>query len=81
VTKPDFYEVTFERIGRHRDVEPMIFEDVTEPEELAALIYQRAGRFLMSRGYEVIVDLDEMTGSIMAGMRPAGSFTIIRHGS
>jgi hypothetical protein len=70
------FRVTFDRIGRSRDVEPMTFENVSDPDELAALVYERARRHLASRGVEVHVDLDEMTGHIYTGFHPAGSFTI-----
>lgn len=70
------YRVTFERIGRNHNVEPMSFEDVNDPDELAALIYERGRRHLMSRGVDVTVDLGDMTGRFYAGFRPAGDFTI-----
>lgn len=76
------YAVAFERIGRHHNVEPMMFEDVTEPEELAALIHQRVRPHLGSKFYEVIVDLEEMEGRILAGgWRSAGTFTIKEEGA
>lgn len=75
------YVVDFERVGRNHNVAPMTFEDVTEPEELAALIHHRVKGYLASRWFEVIVDLDEMRGHIDAGMRPAGRFTITMRGA
>jgi len=70
------YRVTFERIGRNHDVEPMTFEEVDDADELAALVFQRSRRYLLSREVDVVVDLEEMTGRIYTGFRPAGSFTI-----
>lgn len=74
------YTVTFDRIGRNHNVAPMTFEDVSDPDELAGLIYERCKRYLMSRYFEVEVDLDELTGRFYAGMRAAGSFTIAASG-
>ena len=71
------YRVSFERVGRNHDVEPMRFEDVTEADELAALIHQRVRGLLGSRFYEVVVELDDGVGEIIVGgFRPAGRFTI-----
>lgn len=81
------YVATFERIGRHHEVEPMTFEDVTEPDELAALIHRRAARYLGSRFYEVWVNLNPGRGEqphggiVVGGMRPAGNFTIAEKGA
>lgn len=69
------YLVTFERIGRNHP-EPMQFEDVSDADELAALVYGRARKFLLSSGVDVTVDLEKMTGNIYTGARPAGHFTI-----
>ena len=48
------YRVTFERIGRDHDVEPMTFFEVSDGDELAALVYERGRRYLLSRGVEVV---------------------------
>lgn len=69
------YLVTFERIGRNHP-EPMQFEDVSDADEFAARIHERARKFLLSSGVDVTVDLEKMTGRVYTGARPAGSFTI-----
>lgn len=70
------YRVTHDRIGRNHNIKPMVFEDVTDPDELAALIFEKGKRHLMSRDVEVAVNLFDLTGFWLAGMRPAGNFTI-----
>lgn len=70
------YIVMFNRVGRRRDVEPMIFEGVGSADELAALIYKRVRTMVMSREVEVIVSLISLTGRLVVGMRAAGEFTI-----
>lgn len=71
------YIVKFDRVGRRRGVEPMTFEDVEHPDELAALIYERVRPMLASREVEVFVNLIQLTGRIVVGgMRAAGDFTI-----
>lgn len=74
------YDVTFDRIGRNYAVEP-ITVDVPEQRErdaanfIAEVVFHYAKRYLISRHFEVEVDLDECTGSIFTG-QPAGSFTV-----
>lgn len=71
------YIITFNRIGRRRGVEPMTFEDVTDANELAGLVYHRVYPLLASREVEVFVNLMQLTGRIVVGgMRAAGEFTI-----
>lgn len=72
------YTVTFDRIGRNHDVPPATFED-TEPDDLPERIYQYGRRHLGSRDVDVIVDLDEMTGRFVAGVRNGGDFTLVEH--
>jgi hypothetical protein len=78
------YRVSFERIGEHSEVEAMVFEDVEDPDELSALIYERGRRYLPPAdvpvemdldGIDVVVDLDRMSGAFYA---PVGRFTIER---
>lgn len=71
------FHVTFDRVGRNHCVPDARFEEVTDAEELAALIHHRVRPHLGSRFYEVIVDLEAMEGRILAGgWRSAGTFTI-----
>lgn len=70
------YVVTFERIGRRRNLQPATFIGVKSADALARIIYNFSKGYLASREIEVDVDLSEMKGSIYTGGRPAGNFTI-----
>lgn len=67
------YIVEFERIGRSHDVPPLT-TTAESAAHLAEQVYDYARRFLGSKGYTVVVDLDEMSGSIEAGR--FGAFTV-----
>lgn len=70
------YTVAFNRVGRRRDVAPMVFK-AADADELASLIFQRVKSMLASREVEVAVNLISLTGRIIVGgMRAAGEFTI-----
>jgi hypothetical protein len=79
------YRVRFERgIGDRVDVEPMVFEDVADPDELSSLIYERGRAYLPPNDeavemdlddVEVVVDLERMSGAFYA---PVGRFKIER---
>lgn len=70
------FRVTFDRIGRHRDVKPLIVRVHWEEaaDELAARIYGYARKFLVSSDPEVIVNIEEMRGSL--GLGRFGEFTL-----
>lgn len=70
------YRVQFDRVGRTANPDPMVFESVTDPDELAALIVESVKPMLLSRNIEAVVDLDEMRGSVFAGFQAVGSCTI-----
>lgn len=75
------YKITFDRIGRSRDV-PAMIASAPDPDVLpiatsAAIsdeVWRYANRFLLSRDFMVRTDLDTMTGSIDGGR--FGTFTI-----
>lgn len=67
------YTVTFERVGRNHDVPPLEVES-DNADEIAFNIYTYARKFLASRDVEVIVNLDELRGSINYGR--FGTFTL-----
>ncbi|MGY0023703.1 hypothetical protein ACVHNB_32635 [Streptomyces sp. YJ-C3] len=75
------YRVTFARVGRHggrngsRPPAPLTLWAVTA-EGLAEHIAHYIEPYILSSGAEVVVDLDAMTGSVLAGFRNAGTFTI-----
>ncbi|MEV4174035.1 hypothetical protein [Nonomuraea sp. NPDC049709] len=74
---PGRYQVTYERVGRRRDIPPLIVE-AAGADHLAKLVHTDARRYLGSRDVEVRVDLEEMRGSILCGMRSGGQFTVER---
>lgn len=79
------YRVAFDRIGRTggRDgSEPPapLTARVLTADHLADRIYDYARPYLRSRDVEVLVDLEEMRGSILCGFNTGGRFTIERLG-
>jgi hypothetical protein len=75
------YRVTFKdgRIGRTRGNEPAVIEVgegtiQQEADAVAEAVFRMARTKLVSKGFEVLVDIDGGTGSIGAGRY--GSFTV-----
>lgn len=73
---PASYVVHFARIGRNHQVAPLLTGPVDGPSHLAELIYRHARPHLVSNDIEVIADLPEGKGHILAGFNNGGSFTI-----
>lgn len=74
------YDISFDRIGRRRDVPPLevtvkAADEWRAGNVVAEKVYRYAGKYLASRGYEVDVDLEKGTGYIFTG-QPAGDFTV-----
>jgi hypothetical protein len=69
------YVVTFDRIGRSRDVAPLEC-DATCADELAEQVYRYARPHLLSRDVNVVVDLTAAKGEIFCGFQSGGSFSI-----
>lgn len=69
------YRVTYERVGRRRDVPPLVVV-AAGADDLAERIYDDARPYLMSQDVDVAVDLETMTGTIFCGVRSGGQFTI-----
>jgi len=73
------YRCTFDRIGRHQDVEPLTAAADTA-DDLAEAIYRYARPKLASREIEVHVDLNPGTGGtgviLIGGFRNGGEITI-----
>ncbi|WP_406730948.1 hypothetical protein [Streptomyces sp. NBC_01794] len=75
------YRVTYDRVGRHGGRNgspapaPLTVWAVTA-DGLAEHIQKDVRQYLMSRETEVIVDLEDMTGMVFAGMNNGGSFTL-----
>jgi hypothetical protein len=71
------YRVTFERIGRRHDVDPLTVTVTAAPDdqadELAEAVYRYARRFLASRDVETQVDLDQKAVTIFAGFHLGGT--------
>ncbi|GAA4059719.1 hypothetical protein [Actinomadura miaoliensis] len=77
------YRVTFDRIGRtggRNGTEPPapLVARVLSADGLAERIYEYARPHLRSRDVEVVVDLEELRGSILCGWNNGGTFTIER---
>jgi hypothetical protein len=70
------YVVHFTRIGRDRNVPPLIAESVDGPNHLAELIHNYARPRLISRDVEVSLDLATGSGQIFAGLNNGESCTI-----
>ena len=71
------YLVTFERIGRNHDVQPLTVGAVSG-DELAEAVYDYARPMLVSRDIEVFVNLDEGRGFIACGMAHNGGNFVIQ---
>ena len=75
------YKVTYERVGRRggRDGSPApapLTVWATSADSLAGHIAKDVGRYVLSGGAEVVVDLESMSGRILAGFRNAGTFRL-----
>ena len=68
------FTCTFQRIGRDRPG-PLTTE-ATDADDLAEKVYRYARPHLRSRDVEVVVDLAEKRGFILAGFHNAGDFTV-----
>ncbi|GGV80380.1 hypothetical protein [Streptomyces thermoviolaceus] len=75
------YRVTYARVGRHggrdgsKPPAPLTVWAVTA-DGLAEHIATDVRPYLLSGGAEVVVDLEAMSGYILAGFRTAGTFTL-----
>lgn len=75
------YRVTYDRVGRHggrngsKPLAPLVVWAVTA-DGLAGHIAKDVDRYLLSNGAEVVVDLDTMSGHVLAGFRNAGTFSL-----
>jgi len=69
------YRVTFTRVGRHSSFRALE-TPADSPDDLALRVYRHVRHGLVSRDFEVFVDLGAMAGRILAGGRDAGRFTI-----
>lgn len=69
------YVAKFERIGRNHHVADLEFE-ARNADEAAHEIWKYARVNMASRDVEVVVDLEEGTGMIYAGLHNGGSFTV-----
>lgn len=70
------YRVTFERIGRKKEFEPVVFDNVAGEADLCRKIRAHARPHLMSRDFDVMIDLDKGQGFLSCGMRNGGTFAI-----
>jgi hypothetical protein len=75
------YLVTFERVGRRggRDGSPPpapLATAASSGEHLAVQVLAYVRPFLASRGVDVVIDLEEGRGFLLAGFHTAGEFTV-----
>jgi len=68
------YMAKFDRIGRKHDVEPLAVTG--DADDIAEQVYRYALGKLGSRDVDVTVDLENLKGSIFAGMHSAGRFML-----
>lgn len=75
------YRVTYARVGRHGGrngspaPKPLTVWAVTA-DGLAEHIAKDTSPYILSSDVEILVDLEAMSGSIFAGFRTAGTFTL-----
>ncbi|MGW3808819.1 hypothetical protein [Micromonospora sp. NPDC005113] len=69
------YLVEFDRIGRSRDVSPIVVSAL-DADDLAAQIHRFARPYLMSRDVSVWLGMDNMRGGITCGFNNGGTFTL-----
>jgi len=73
------FTATFDRIGRDRSPSPVTVE-ADDADDLAKAIFKHVTGRLHSSDIDVEVDLEQGAGRLLAGGRPAGSFTIATDG-
>ena len=69
-------QVTFERIGRTHNVDPLDIADYLGPDDIANAVHKYARRYLASRDVQVIVSDDDRV-TIYAGMHVGGTGQIV----
>jgi hypothetical protein len=69
------YRVTFDRIGRTRDVPPQTFA-AADPDALAEAVWSFARPYCGSLDLSVSLRLDGAGGALFAGVRNAGAFVV-----
>lgn len=77
------FQITYLRVGRHGSTRPdsppapaPYTLRATDADELALEIHRDVRRYLGSPFVEVLVNLEEQRGLVLAGVQEAGSFTI-----
>lgn len=76
---PGTYRITFDRIGRHHDVDPLITH-ADSGEHLAGLIQDYARRYCRSAEVDAYVRYIGDGAIVVGGFRDAGSFAWTRIG-
>ena len=74
--KPESFRVEFDRIGRHQNPAPLHIEGHVNLEAAETEIYRYATKFLSSREFEVIADLE--AGTVFLDNGRFGSGRIVR---
>lgn len=70
------YKVTFERVGRYRDLPPLTVR-AKDGDDLAEQIYKYVRPSLRSRDVEIVVDPETGEGMIVCGVQNGGTFTVV----
>lgn len=70
------YVVTFERVGRYRDLPPLTVR-AKDGDHLAKEIYRYVRPSLRSRDVEIVVDIETGDGMIVCGVRSGGTFKVV----
>jgi hypothetical protein len=69
------FRITFTRIGQAGHVDPLVC-DATGPADLACRVHDYGRRYLAGRDLTVDINLTAGTGVLLAGVFPAGHFTV-----
>lgn len=70
------YKVTFDRVGRYRDLPPLTVR-AKDGDHLAEEIYRYVRPSLMSRDVEIVVDPESGEGNIFCGVNNGGTFKVV----
>lgn len=69
--------ITFDRIGRNHNVDPLVITDTDDWDEIADRVYHYARPHLRSQDVEVVIQEDPngvIAGMIVCGLRNGGTF-------
>lgn len=68
----------FSNVGRSKfSGKKLLHPEISHPDEIAEVAFLEARKHLMSRDVNCVYDLAKNKGSVFAGVRTVGSFSII----